>query len=172
MSTILATVVRRRGRHRWTSPLRHGAVSMAIVAGVPLVLFASCGNSSSPATPPPSTSTTSTSTRPSPTLVRPLPGVPVGHVVVYQATGPQHVTVVYPSLGTVATQAGAASPWSHQATVTDDDLGLVSLAVGNPDDLDGAITCTILVDGRVAAHQAAAGAYSSVLCSLATGAAS
>lgn len=168
MSSILTTVTRRRGRHRWTSPLRHSAVSFAIIGATSVILFSSCGTTT-PSSPSPS---------PSPSIVRPLPGVPVGsggpaaggpvgHAVVYQATAPAHVTVVYPSLGTVATQAAAASPWSHSATVSDDDLGLVSLAAGNPDDLGGPVTCTILIDGRVAAHHTATGPYASVLCSLA-----
>lgn len=171
MSSTLATVLtRRRGRHRWTHPVRHGAVSLAIAGGVPLVLFASCHTSSPAPTP-------STSTRPTPSLTRPLPGVPVatgapggpsrGHAVVYRASAPGRVTVVYPTLGTVATEAGAVSPWSHQATVPDDDMGLVTLAAGNPQNLAGPVTCTILVDGRVAVTRTATGPYASVLCTLA-----
>lgn len=92
------------------------------------------------------------------------------HSIVYSATstdGTIFQVDYYDDSGTVRIDNLRASPWTDKETIDSDDAGYITLNVHNNDEYDGALTCSISVDGEQVDTESTSGVFESAICSTA-----
>lgn len=89
------------------------------------------------------------------------------HSIVYSATstdGTIFQVDYYDDSGTVHIDNLRASPWTDSETIDSDDAGYITLNVHNNDEYDGALSCTITVDGELVDTESTSGTFESAVC--------